>query len=308
MNKAEIPTTLRVQRQVGTLVASITTSRFRFARNLGRFAYTKPMGAIGGVLMLMMVVLALTAPWVSPFNPLETHYDDILLRPQWKYLLGTDNFGRDVLSRLIAGTRSALYVSMVSIGIGVTAGGVLGLVSAFQGGWIDSITQRIMDGLLSFPTLVLALAIVALLGPHDINVIAAIAVVNAPVANRVLRSVTLSIKEEVYVEAARATGASARRVMFRHILPNVLAPYLIVVTGQLASAIIAAASLSFLGVAAPPPEPSWGRMLSEGVRGFAERAPWLVVFPGIFISVTVFGFNMLGDAIRDILDPRLRGR
>lgn len=300
--------TLQAQPDGGTLASSMVGSRLGFARGLGQLVASKPLGAAGGVLLLMMVALALTAPWVSPFDPLETHYDDILLRPQWKYLLGTDNFGRDVLSRLIAGTRSALYVGVASVGIGVTAGGVLGIVSAFQGGWIDAITQRAMDGLLSFPTLVLALAIVALLGPHDINVIAAIAAVNAPVANRVLRSVTLSIKEEVYVEAARAIGASDARIVFRHIFPNVLAPYLIVVTGQLGAAIITAASLSFLGVASPPPEPSWGRMLSEGVRQFAERAPWLVIFPGIFISITVFGVNMLGDALRDILDPRLRGR
>lgn len=275
---------------------------------VGHFARTKPLGAAGAAIVLVMTTVALLAPWIAPFHPLETHYDDILVRPRARYILGTDDFGRDVLSRLMAGTRPALFVGAVSVTVGATIGGMLGLVSAFRGGWVDMLTQRLMDALLAFPTLILVLAIVALLGPWDVNVIAAIAIVNVPVASRVLRSVTLSIKEETYVEAARAMGSSDSRVVFRHILPNALAPYLIVVTGQLASAIIVAASLSFLGVASPPPEPSWGRMLSEGARKFAERAPWIALSSGLFISLTVFGFNILGDAIRDVLDPRLRGR
>ena len=254
-----------------------------------------------------MAALAVLAPVISPFDPLATHYSDRLEAPQLKFLLGTDDFGRDVLSRLIWGTRQALYVGVASTAIGMTVGGLLGLVSAFRGGWLDILMQRVMDAILSFPVLILALVIVAMLGARDINVIAAIAVVNVPIANRVLRSVMLSAKEEVYVDAARAIGASDRRMIFRHILPNIMAPFIIVVTGQLAWAIVVASSLSFLGAASPPPEPSWGRMIAEGVQQFAERAPWLAIFPGVFLAVTIFGFNILGDALRDVLDPRLRG-
>ena len=294
--------------QLLTPVGSLLTSARRYTTGVKRFGRAKPLGATGAVIVLVMGALALLAPVIAPYDSLETHYDDLLVGPQFKYLLGTDDFGRDLLSRLIWGTRQALYIGVVSVAIGMTAGGVLGLVSAFRGGWLDILMQRLMDAFLSFPVLILALAIVAMLGARDINVIVAIAVVNVPIANRVLRSVTLSAKEEMYVDAARAIGCSDWRMVFRHILPNIMAPYIIVVTGQLAWAIVVASSLSFLGVASPPPEPSWGRMIAEGVQEYAERAPWLAILPGVFLGVTVFGFNILGDALRDVLDPRLRGR
>lgn len=278
------------------------------AKGLVQLARRKPLGTAGAAIVLLMVVVALFAPVIAPYDPLETHYSDRLHGPQWEYPLGTDDFGRDVLSRLIMGTRSALSIAVVSVAIGVTAGGLIGLVSAFWGGWLDMIVQRFMDGLLAFPILVLALGVVAMLGPQDIYVIIALAVVNMPIASRLLRAVALSTKEELYVTAARVLGASEWRLLFRHILPNILSPYLVVVSTQFAWAVIVAASLSFLGVASPPPEPSWGRMLAEGTREFAERAPWLVIFPGLFVSLAVFGFNLLGDAVRDALDPRLRSR
>lgn len=277
-------------------------------RGLLRFARTKPLGAVSMILVIMFVLAAIFQPVISPYPPLKTNYDAQLVAPGWANLLGTDDFGRDVLSRLLLGTRQALYVGVLSVVIGVTAGSLLGLISAYRGGWVDMVSQRIMDGLLSFPVLILALAIVAMLGPSDINVITAIAIVNVPTANRMLRSVTLSAKEEPYVESARAVGCSDSRLLFRHILPNVVAPYIVVATGQLAWAIIVASSLSFLGVASPPPEPTWGGMLAEGVQHYAEKAPWLAIAPAVFLAVAIFSFNLLGDAMRDLLDPRLRGQ
>ena len=279
----------------------------RFSRTIRHFARRNPLGMAGGVIVLVMTIVAIFAPLIAPFGPLETHFDDRFLSPRWPFLFGTDDFGRDQLSRLIIATRSAMYVAVVSIALGITIGGVTGVVGAYLGGWLDISTQRVMDGLLAFPILILALAVVAMLGPQDINVIISIAIVNLPIGNRVMRAVTLSAKEELYVEAARAIGASDRRIIFGHIVPNILAPYIVVFTSQIAWAIIVAASLSFLGVASPPPVPSWGGMLSEGTLSFAERAPWLAIFPGIVISITVLGFHTLGDALRDALDPRLRG-
>ena len=308
MNQSGTPPTEQEEVQRGTALDLIFGSLLDLSKRVRWFARKKPLGAVGGLIVLVMGALALLGPLVSPFDPLEIHPDDVLERPQWKYLLGTDGFGRDQLSRLIAASRSALYVSVVSVAIGVTAGSTVGLVSAFRGGWLDLLTQRVVDGILALPILILALATVAVLGPADINVIGALAMVNVPIASRVIRAATLSAKKELYVEAAMAIGASDSRLMFRHIIPAVVAPYLIVLTGQFAWVIIVAAALSFLGVASPPPAPSWGGMLSEGVRNYAERAPWLTIFPGIFISLTVFGFNIVGDAIRDVLDPKLRGR
>ena len=265
------------------------------------------MGAIGLLFVLLAAVLAVFGPLVAPFDPLEPHYDDSLVAPRWKYLFGTDIFGRDQLSRLIAGARPVLFVSVVSVLAGGLIGALLGLVSGFRGGGVDLGIQRVMDGLLSLPTLILALSIVSALGPGDINVVIAIAVVTVPIASRLVRSVTLSAKEEVYVEAARSLGASDWRIMFRHIAPNTLAPWLVLVTNQIGWAIIVAAALSFLGVSSSPPAASWGRMLSEGVKTYANTAPWLTISTAFFITFTVFGFAAVGDAARDLLDPRLRG-
>jgi len=197
---------------------------------------------------------------------------------------------------------------VTSVAIGVSIGALIGLISGYYGGWLDTILQRVMDSMMAIPLLVLTLAILAMLGRSDLNVVGAIAAVNVPIANRVIRSATLSVKEEPYIAAARALGASDWRISLRHIGPNVLAPYLVIVTTQLSWAIIVASALSFLGVASPPPAPSWGAMLSEGAREFAERAPWLAVFPALFVFMSVLSFNLVGDVLRDSLDPRLRGR
>ena len=272
-----------------------------------RTARSKPLGAIGAVVVLVAAVLAAFGPLIAPFDPLEAHYDNLFEGPGGTFLLGTDNFGRDQLSRLIVGARPVLFVSVVSVVVGSLIGALLGLVSGFRGGWVDLGIQRVIDGLLSLPTLILALSIVSLLGPSDVNVIIALAVVVVPIASRVVRSVTLSAKEEVYVEAARSLGASDSRIIFRHIAPNTLPSLMVLVTNQIGWAIVVVAALSFLGVASPPPEPAWGRMLSEGVRQHANTAPWLTISSALFITFSVFGFAAMGDAARDLLDPRLRG-
>ena len=280
----------------------------RWGARAVRFARDNPVAAIAALILFVLGFLAAFGPLISPFDPLEFHSKERFASPSGTYLMGTDEFGRDQLSRLIAGTRSIFTIVVVSVAIGVTAGALIGLISGYRGGWLDSILQRFMDSMMAIPLLVLTLAILAMLGRNDINVIGAIAAVNVPIANRVIRSATLSAKEELYVTAAKALGASDWRISLRHIGPNVLAPYLVVVTTQLSWAIIVASALSFLGVASPPPEPSWGRMMSEGAREFAERAPWLAVFPAVFVFLTVLSFNLVGDVLRDSLDPRLRGR
>ena len=298
--------------QTKTITAGLAESAYgafrRWSARATRFARDNPVAA-GAVLVLVLLgVLAAFGPLIAPFDPLEFHAKDRFAGPSGTYLMGTDEFGRDQLSRLIDGTRSVFTIAVTSVAIGVSIGALIGLLSGYYGGWLDSILQRVMDSMMAIPLLVLTLAILAMLGRSDLNVVAAIASVNVPIANRVIRSATLSVKEEPYIAAARALGASDWRISLRHIGPNVLAPYLVIVTAQLSWAIIVASALSFLGVASPPPEPSWGRMLSEGAREFAERAPWLAVFPALFVFMSVLSFNLVGDVLRDSLDPRLRGR
>ena len=280
----------------------------RVGRAVARTLAMKPLGSLGALIVIVMAMFAILGPWIAPYDALRTDYDNILVGPRWANPFGTDHFGRDILSRLIAATRPAFVVAISSVVIGVTTGAILGLLSAFKGGMIDALTQRFMDAMLAVPIIVLVLAIVAVLGPQDLNVAIAIGIVNVPIANRVLRSVTLSVKQEMYIQSAVAIGASDTRIMLRHVAPNVVAPYIVLFTAQIGWAIIAAAALSFLGAASPPPEPSWGGMLSVGTRVHAETAPWMVIFPGVFITLTVYGFNLVGDAIRDLLDPRLRSQ
>ncbi len=271
-----------------------------------QFARTTPAGAVGGVLVLAMLVLAVFGPLIQPYGPLDTNFNDLFRGPGGDFLLGTDYLGRDQFSRLIAGARPAIFVSIASVFAGVVIGGLIGTVSGFIGGWLDLTLQRIMDGLLTMPTLILALALVTVLGRGDVNVGIAIATIAIPIANRLTRAVTLYSKEETYVEAARAIGASSVRVMFRHVGPNLIPPLLVVVSNLISFAIIIAAALAFLGVSDSPPTPSWGLMLSEGVDQYSTRAPWLVIGPAVFIFTTILGFTLLGDAGRDYLDPRMR--
>lgn len=271
-----------------------------------RFVRREPLGGIGAALFALMILIALLAPLLAPHDPLEIRSGFAYLSPGSQAWLGTDKFGRDILSRVMYGARISLYVGLLTVIFGTTFGLLVGLFSGYAGGAIDTAMQRVVDSFQAFPTLILALAVVAALGQHLNNVVFALAIVTWPGASRVVRSAVLAQKQMVYVEAARATGCSTSRIILRHIFPNVFSIYLIIATAGLGAAILTEASLSFLGAGVPPPTASWGTMLNEGANT-AVVYPWIPIFPGIAISLAVFAFNFLGDALRDYLDPRLRG-
>jgi len=273
---------------------------------VGAFVRTKPLGAAGAAIILVMGLTALLATVIAPYDPLETNYVAMLGAPSAENWLGTDAFGRDVLSRIIHGSRTALLVGFGSAFFGATLGAVIGVASAYFGGRVDLLVQRVMDVLLSFPLIILAIAVVAILGTGILNLILAIAIPMVPRCARVVRSSALAIREMPYVDAARAAGFGHARIIFRHMLPNVMAPYLIMLTAFLGQAILLEASLSFLGLGVAEPTPAWGLMLRGAAVEFAETAPWMAVFPGLAISLGVFAFNLFGDSLRDALDPRLR--
>jgi peptide/nickel transport system permease protein len=260
------------------------------------------------VLLLAFISAAILAPVLATHDPDLNDYRARVQPPSADHWFGTDNFGRDIFSRAIYGARISMSVGVLATLLGTSIGAMAGLLSGFLGGRIDQVIQRIADVMFTIPGLVLAMTIVTMLGPSMLNVIIAIAIPRIPDTNRVIRSAVLSVKESLYVDAAHVIGCTTLRVMLRHILPNVTAPYIVIATAGLSGAILVEASLSFLGMGVPPPAPSWGRMLSvEGMR-FFETAPWMAIFPGIFISAAVFGANLFGDALRDVLDPKLRGR
>jgi peptide/nickel transport system permease protein len=274
---------------------------------LGRFARKKPLGAAGGLLMVALLVSAVFAELLATHNPVRTS-TSVLVAPGAEFLLGTDNLGRDLWSRVVYGSRISLVVGLASTLLGAVVGGLIGLLSGYVGGRLDLVTQRLMDIMQALPILVLALVLAAALGPSLFNTIIAISVVIAPRAARVVRSSVLSIREFPFIESAFALGVGHLRVAFRHVLPNTFGPFIVLVTAQLGGAILAEAALSFLGLGVPEPYPSWGRMLSIAAAEYAQKAPWLVVFPGIAISLAVFGFSLFGDSLRDALDPKLRGK
>lgn len=269
------------------------------------FARRQPLGAAGAVLVTLLVIAALFAPGLAPHGPKETAFTPYL-PPSVEFPMGTDHLGRDVLSRVVWGARLSLYVGLASVLVGITLGALWGAVAAYLGGSADTASQRVVDSLMALPPIVLALALMAALGQSVTNVIIALTLLLTPTAARTVRSVALGIKEHPFVEAARAAGCTRGRIIARHILPNCLATYIVLVTTNVSYAIVVEAALSFLGVGAPPDEPSWGGMLTAGTQAM-EQAPWLIVFPGVAISLAVFGLNLLGDAIRDLADPRLRG-
>jgi peptide/nickel transport system permease protein len=270
------------------------------------FIRTKPLGAAGGAVILIMIFVAFFAKALAPYDPYQGDYGLQFARPSVEHWLGTDEFGRDVLTRIMYGARIALFVGFTASFAGCTIGAALGVVSAYWGGKVDLLLERLVDILLAFPQLILALAIASVLGPAVQNVVIAVAIPIIPRAARVVRSAALAVKENQYVEAVQALGAFRVRIMLQHILPNVMAPYIIIATAQLGSAILAEAALSYLGLGTAEPTPSWGLMLSGSAPLYAEKAPWIAVFPGVAISLGVFGFNLLGDSLRDALDPKLR--
>lgn len=272
-----------------------------------RFVRGKPLGAIGGSIVLLLALVALLAPIISPYDPRAVPAAP-WEAPNSSYVLGADHVGRDVLSRLVYGARISLYVGLGSVLVGITASFVIGVALSYAGGVVDMVAQRIVDALMSLPGLLIALAIMAVVTPSLNTVILAIVIgMIAPVI-RTVRSQVLSMKELDYVTAARAIGARPSRIVFRHIVPNCFATYLVLATYYLGFAIIIEASLSFLGVGAPPDQPSWGGMLVQASRAHVKAGPWLAIFPGLALFLVVMGFNLLGDALRDVLDPRLRGR
>jgi len=276
--------------------------------HLRTFWRQQPLGAIGGVIVLLMIGMAVFAPFLAPYDPELNAFEFMLVPPDWQFLLGTDQFGRDMLSRLIFGARTALFVGFTAAFIGAFTGLVLGVGSAYFGGKIDIIFQRVMDVFMAFPLIIMALAVVAVLGPGIENVIIAITIPFIPQCARVVRSTALSLREIPYIDAARALGYSHIRIILRHMAPNVMAPFLIMLTAFVGQAILLEASLSYLGLGVQEPTPAWGLMLQGGAEEYVESAPWVAIWPGIAISLAVFGFNLFGDAVRDMLDPRLRSQ
>jgi peptide/nickel transport system permease protein len=275
------------------------------------FCRQQPLGAVSFVMIFVMMFAGIFSGWVAPQNPLDIDFASILMPPSWEHWCGTDAFGRDIFSRIIYGARTALVIGFTSSFVGSTMGAILGVASAYFGGRIDDWIQRVMDVLLAFPIIVLALVVVAALKAAivfgvDMNLIVAIAIPILPRVERVVRAAALSVRLMPYVDAARAAGYSNTRIIFRHMAPNVVAPYIIMFTAFIAQAILAEASLSFLGLGVTEPTPAWGLMLSGNAADFFREAPWMIIFPGLAISLAVFAFNLFGDALRDWLDPRFK--
>lgn len=281
-------------------------SRRQRLQGVARMARRSPLGTGAVIFVVALIIVAVAAPLVAPYDPLQFHRIDRLQGPNAHYWLGTDQSGRDQFSRLIYGARVSLYIGMAPIFISAAIGTMLGTISGYWGGPVDLVLQRFADALMCIPALVIALTMVALLGPSLNNVMIAIAVVTIPVLNRVARAATMQVANLPYMDAARALGASNVRLLFRHVLPNIMGPVTVVSASLVGGAILAEAGLSFLGLGIPPPTPTWGNMLSGDNKTVFEVAPWLVIFPGIAIMLTVLAFNLLGDALRDLIDPRTR--
>lgn len=273
-----------------------------------RFCRREPLGTFGLVLVVLMAITGGLAELIAPYSPTANNFMAMMEAPSWTHLLGTDQFGRDLLSRLIFGARTALIVGLSSALVGGFAGLVLGVGSAYFGGKVDLILQRIFDVVMAFPLIILALAVVSIFGTGVQNVIIAITIPLIPRIARVVRSSALAIREIPYVDAARACGFSHWRIILCHMVPNVMAPFLIMVTASVGQAILAEASLSYLGLGVQEPVPAWGLMLQGGASEYASTAPWIAVFPGVAIMLSVLGVNLFGDALRDTLDPKLRER
>jgi peptide/nickel transport system permease protein len=291
---------------VSTLAPRSSSRLHRWLYASVRFTRQRPLGAVGAAIIGIMIVSALLAGLVSPYDPLVTDYSKMLQAPSSFHWFGTDSFGRDVFSRIVYGSRTALWIGFASSFLGATLGALIGVTSAYFGGKVDLMLQRLMDLLLSFPLIILALVVVSLLGSGMTNVIFAITIPMVPRCALVVRSSALALREMPFVEAARALGFGPMRIILRHMMPNIMAPYLIMLTAFLGQAILLEASLSFLGLGVAEPQAAWGLMLRGAAVEFAERAPWMAIYPGIAISLSVFAFNLFGDSLRDALDPKLR--
>ena len=272
------------------------------------FCRRQPLGTVGLVLVLVMAVAGLLAEWIAPYSPTSNDFAAMTEPPSWAHLMGTDQFGRDLFSRIVFGARTALFVGFSCALLGGITGLVLGVASAYFGGRLDLLLQRVFDVVMAFPLIILALAVIAIFGGGVHNVIVAITIPLIPRCARVVRSSALAIREMPYIDAARACGFGHTRIILRHMVPNVMAPFLIMLTAFVGQAILAEASLSYLGLGVQEPTPAWGLMLQGGAEEFASTAPWIAVFPGLAIALSVFGFSLFGDALRDAMDPKLRER
>ena len=277
-------------------------------RGCWKFAQKNPLSGMAAAFLVLVTLAALAAPWIAPYDPLAIAPIERLQAPSLAHPLGTDNLGRDVLSRIIHGGRISLAVGFWTVILGTCTGAVVGMISGYHGGAVDMVIQRFVDAMQSFPGLLMALALVAVLGASTLNVIIAISLVVAPLDSRIIRSATLQVRGMDYIQAAKSVGVSDTRILFRHILPNVTAPFIIMATVTFGAAVLIESSLAFLGLGVPPPAPSWGGMLSGAGRQYLERMPTLAIFPGLAISLTVLSLNLLGDGLREVLDPRLKGR
>lgn len=303
----ELSPTLSKNLSTTTANASPTSVRRIFGA-LARFVRSSPVGAAAALIWVLLILMAIFAPALAPYDPQEADYGAIRQAPTAAHLLGADDIGRDVLSRIIFGARITLIVSIISVLIGDLIGFLWGLASGYLGQRFDLISQRLLDILLSFPSLILALLLLVSIGAGLTTVIIAIAITRIPSSTRVIRAVVLSIKETAYVEAARAVGVPTWRVMLRHIAPQCIAPLIVIATLNLGSAIFAESALSFLGLGIPPPAPSWGNMLGGVLAAAFRPSWWLVIFPGLAITLSIMAANLVGDALRDFLDPKLKRR
>jgi peptide/nickel transport system permease protein len=276
----------------------------RLSERAGRFVRQQPIGVLGIIIIVIVVITAVFSPQISPYDPTSQKFRR-LLPPSQANLLGTDELGRDTFSRIVYGSRISLQVGIIAVSLALSIGVTLGVISGYIGGTFDNLVMRVVDLLFAFPGLVLAIVIAGLLGPSITNAMIAIGIIYAPTYARVARGSVLTVKNELYLEAARLTGGGHFHIIRKHIAPNILAPLVVLTTLSMSTAILTEAALSFLGLGTQPPDPAWGKMLSDG-RRFMEIAPWVTVFPGIAIVIAVLGFNLLGDGLRDALDPRLK--
>ena len=289
------------------LLGDLPSRRPFGARVIGFFA-RQPVGSIGMVIVVLFGLAGIFADWLAPYNPTANDFAAMTEPPSWAHWLGTDQLGRDLLSRILFGARTAFVVGLSSALLGGFTGLIIGVASAYFGGRFDLWLQRVLDIVMSFPLIIMALAVVSIFGTGVHNVIAAITIPLIPRCARVVRSSALAIREIPYVDAARACGYGHTRIILRHMVPNVMAPFLVIVTAFVGQAILAEASLSYLGLGVQEPVPAWGLMLQGGAEEYATTAPWIAVFPGLAIMLTVFGINLFGDALRDVLDPKMRDR
>lgn len=278
--------------------------RIENIQELFRKFFNNKIAVVGGLIVIFYFIVALFAPVIAPYDPFEIILEDKLQAPSWEHWMGTDDKGRDILSRIIYGSRLSIGIGVAAVAFGAFFGIIMGLVAGYYGGWVDSIISRILDIMLAFPGILLALAIISALGPSLLNVMIAVGVFSVPLFARIARGSTMEVRNLEYVDAVRSLGASDLNVIFRHVFPNILSPLIIQGTLRLATAILSAAGLSFLGLGAQPPSPEWGTMLSSG-RDFLFTAPHVAIFPGITIALLVMGFNLFGDGLRDALDPRM---